>query len=66
MEKPNENWKNVRVYIGGKEITGIKSLEYKHSIPLPVLELALREAEERAEYELCAEIKKQIDEIKKA
>lgn len=65
MEKPNENWKNVRVYIGGKEITEIKSLEYKHSTPLPVLERALREAEEREEYELCAEIKKQIDEFKK-
>lgn len=62
MKNKEFNWKDVKVFLGGMEITGIKSLEYPYK--LKDLENLLKVAEENENYELCAEIKKQIDKLK--
>lgn len=58
------NWNDIRVFVGGKEIKGITSIEYPDSIELSFLERELLIAEENEKYELCAEIKKRIDKLK--
>lgn len=58
------NWEDIKVFICGVEVKGIKHVNYKKVITLSDLESKLLIAEEKEQYELCAELKKQIDELK--
>lgn len=54
-------WNDVKVMLGGVELKGVTSV----SIPFTVAELQskLKENELIENYELCAEIKKEIDKL---
>lgn len=68
MNNRDYNWKDVRIYIDGREITGIKV--YCHNIkveklklmPTNILKEELSTAEESEDYEYCQEI---FDELNK-
>ncbi|MGM8362116.1 hypothetical protein ACSV4D_09400 [Flavobacterium sp. ARAG 55.4] len=65
MSNQHENkWRGVKVFIGGREMKGIVSIDYNEPVNLAKLESDLLIAEQNEEYELCAEIKKQIDQLK--
>lgn len=58
------NWNSVGVFINGKEIKGIRSVDYSKMVSLADLEVELYQAILHEEYELCADLKKQIDKLK--
>ncbi|MNR04940.1 hypothetical protein D3C85_1209380 [compost metagenome] len=62
MKGKQNNWKDVKVMLNGREITGIRSVEFKRS--LEELHADLIEAELNEDYELCANIKNSIDNYK--
>ena len=62
MENKENNWSDFKISIGGREIEGITSVQFK--VSLEQLQLELKEAELNENYELCSELKKQIDNYK--
>lgn len=65
MSNKKFEWKDVNVFIGGFKITGITEIEYKQNYTLEQLKQQLNDALEVENYELCAELKIQIDNFNK-
>lgn len=65
MSDKKNQWKDVIVSIGGVQITGINEIKYKHNYTIEQLKQQLDDALEVENYELCAELKKQIDNFNK-
>lgn len=65
MSNKKIEWKDVIVSIGGVEITGITEIKYKHNYTIEQLKQQLDDALEVENYELCAELKIQIDNFNK-
>jgi len=65
MSNKKFEWKDVNVFIGGVKITGITEIEYKQNYTLEQLKQQLNDALEVENYELCAELKIQIDNFNK-
>lgn len=65
MSSKKFEWKDVNVFIGGVKITGITEIEYKQNYTLEQLKQQLDDALEVENYELCAELKIQIDNFNK-
>jgi hypothetical protein len=64
MKGKEYGWNGIRVMLNGKEITGIKSVEFTPKFTLEQLQDMLQEAEQNEEYLVCAKLKKQIDNYK--
>lgn len=65
MSNKKFEWKDVNVFIDGVKITGITEIEYKQNYTLEQLKQQLDDALEVENYELCAELKIQIDNFNK-
>lgn len=65
MSDKKNQWKDVIVSIGGVQITGINEIKYKHNYTIEQLKQQLDDALEVENYELCAELKIQIDNFNK-
>lgn len=61
MEEKKNSWSGIKIMINGIEVQGIKPTNHIRKLPLHVLKFQLKVAEEKEEYELCAELKKRID-----
>lgn len=61
MENKKHNWKSFSVFIGGRKMEEIASVSFKPNFSLSQLNDQLKAAEENEDYELCALLKKQID-----
>ncbi|WP_268846762.1 hypothetical protein [Flavobacterium aestivum] len=57
-------WKDITVFLGGVEIKEITQVQYSELIKVSDLESELLIAKENEQYELCAKLKRQIDEFK--
>ena len=65
MSDKKNQWKDVILSIGGVQITGINEIKYKHNYTIEQLKQQLDDALEVENYELCAELKIQIDNFNK-
>lgn len=59
MKGKQNNWKSVTIMLNGVELKGIT--DYTITPSLEAYKKALKIAEEKEEYELCAELKNKID-----
>lgn len=64
LEKKKQTWEDCIVTIGGKEIKGIKSVNYTKLIEISNLESELNIALMNEDYELCAELRDKISKLK--
>lgn len=64
MKRKENNWTDVIIKIDGVVLEGVSSITYIPS--LDELNTSLHTAEQNEDYELCSEIKKQIDKYYKA
>jgi hypothetical protein len=62
MKGKQHNWNDVKITLFGREITGIKSVEFKYT--LEELHANLKLAESDEDYELCTKIKTLIGNYK--
>lgn len=65
MKDKNNSSKNFKVFILGREIKGITEIAYTQNYTLEQLNQKLDDALKVENYELCAELKKQIDNLNK-
>ena len=64
MEEYTQNWNNFDLSIGGKKITGVKEITFTPKLSIEELKIKLLNAESNEQYELCAELKKAIENFK--
>ena len=64
MEEYTQDWHNFDLSIGGKKITGIKEITFTPKLSIEELKTKLLSAESNEKYELCAELKKAIENFK--